>query len=762
MKEETGITSLKNIRRKYQVVRGVEVMLWTMAIIILAFFSTKLVTNGNIISGFIAGGLGSIGAYFLSQRLHLFSLTENQLAFYLNRKYPRLQESADLLLKKGDELSTLQQLQRNETMLRLQEIYPTIKLPHQAGRALIALGLSVVASILLTSFLKPSENAVEKTQRDKQILPVEKQLLPPSILASTVTVSPPVYTQKPKYSSPSFNTQLPEGSKVKWDITFKGSISMPEIIFSARDTISLIASRNKYSIEQTFTEPGFYQFTWKNPDGSIHYSDYYKLDVVKDNAPSIQIQQPAQHLELSVNDSKTVNLTADIADDYGLAGSSIVATVSKGSGEAIKFREEKLRFDSPDQISGKKVRASRILDLTAIGLEPGDELYYYIEASDNKLPRPNRTRTETYFITLEDTSSLTNSVEASLGVDLMPEYFRSQRQIIIDSEKLLREKKAIPKQRFNERSNELGYDQKVLRLRYGEFLGEEFESGVGPRGAAENNESHEDEDVRKKFGHQHDRENEHNMVEDKKSREPTHKHESGNGEKTNVLEEFVHAHDSDEEATFFVQSIKAKLKATVTIMWDAELYLRLYQPEKSLPYQYKALKLLKEISQDSRIYVHRAGFDPPPLKEDSRLTGELSEINNSRSKVQSPEKENIYPAISEAVATIEHLIDDDTITISQDVKRKLANAGREVATLELKQPGQYLKTLSWLNDLIQDKAEASERRSILMKIRSTLWKALPRKSRTPAVESGVMHELDREFLEKLKVGDRVIGDRSLD
>ena len=98
---------------------------------------------------------------------------------------------------------------------------------------------------------------------------------------------------------------------------------------------------------------------------------------------------------------------------------------------------------------------------------------------------------------------------------------------------------------------------------------------------------------------------------------------------------------------------------------------------------------------------------------------------------------------------IEQLIDDDTTIISQDTKRKLANAGREVATLELKQPGQHLKTLSWLNDLVQDKADESEKRDILIKIRSSLWKALPRESRTPSAESGVVHDLDREFLEKL-------------
>ena len=746
--KETGINHLSIITHKYKFVRGVEVLMWSMAIAVLVYFSTKLVTSTNIAAGFVAAGLGLIAAYLLSQRLHLFNLNEKRLALYLNRAYPRLQESADLLLKREDELSPLQQLQKNSTLKRIEEIYPTIRLPHQAGRASIALVLSVVASILLTSFVEPLSSYDAKTDHDYQSQPVEKQLLPPAIEASTIEVLPPTYTQTAAYTSSNFNVQFPEGSIVKWSLTFKGPVSRPAIILSARDTIPLIQDRSDYGIQQTFTESGFYQLTWQNLDGTIHYSDYYSLDVVKDTAPSIQIQRPTQHLELNVTDSRSIDLSATIADDYGLTASSIVATVSKGSGEAVKFREVILAFDTPHQFAGKKVKASRVLDLASMGLQPGDELYFYIEASDNKVPHTNKTRTETYFITLRDTSALTNSLEASLGVDLMPEYFRSQRQIIIDSEKLLREKQRIVTHRFNERSNELGYDQKVLRLRYGEFLGEEFESSIGPASRAID-ESHDNEDPRKTFGHQHDLENEHNLVEEKEQPAHTHRQETSASEKRNGLEDFVHAHDDDEQATFFVQSIKAKLKAAVTLMWDAELYLRLYQPEKSLPYQYRALKLLKEISQDSRIYVHRTGFDPPPLKEDKRLTGDLSEIRSSTSNVKIPERKNVYSAISEAIAAIEKLIDDDTITITNDMKGVLTNAGRSVATLELKQPGRYLKTLSWLNDVMQDKGDVNKRRDVLMKIRPALWKALPHESRTPAAESGVVHELDHEFLENL-------------
>jgi hypothetical protein len=333
----------------------------------------------------------------------------------------------------------------------------------------------------------------------------------------------------------------------------------------------------------------------------------------------------------------------------------------------------------------------------------------------------------------------------------MPEYFRSQRQIIIDSEKLLREKKRITKQNFNERSNELGYDQKVLRLRYGQFLGEEFESGVGPQTANEN--EREGGDITKEFGHQHDSENEHNLVEEKAIPGETHSHHQENslpGQAKNPLEEFVHAHDSDEEASFFVQSIKAKLKAAVTIMWDAELYLRLYQPEKSLPYQYQALKLLKEISQDSRIYVHRTGFDPPPLKEDKRLTGDLSEIRTSASNVLSTGEEDLYPSIRTSLAIIEQLVADDSIHFSENTKEVLSKAGHELATLALTQPAKFLTTLSSLKQIIQDEVKPRDRKKILIKIRSDMWKALPYESLSPRMPSGTLHELDKVFLESLE------------
>ncbi|HYI78555.1 MAG TPA: hypothetical protein VEW65_13115, partial [Chryseolinea sp.] len=378
--------------------------------------------------------------------------------------------------------------------------------------------------------------------------------------------------------------------------------------------------------------------------------------------------------------------------------------------------------------------------------QPGDELYFHIAVEDNKTPAPNYTRTETYFIELQDTSSVVFSTDAGLGVDLMPEYFRSQRQIIIDSEKLLREKKRITKENFNGRSNDLAHDQKVLRLRYGEFLGEEFQSSIGPQSPITEEQA---EDVEKTFGHSHDSENEHNHVEEKDpSNNPS---KSAGDKKSSTLDDFVHAHDGEQEATFFIQSIKAKLKAAVTIMWDAELYLRLYQPEKSLPYQYKALKLLKEISQDSRIYVHRTGFDPPPLKEEQRLTGDLNDIQNSTTN-ERREVGKQYPNIRVALSEIEKLLQQTSVALTPEIKDVLTRAGQELGVIALQKPGSHLQTLSLLNAVIHERSSEPKKNS-LIKIRESFWKILPREPMTPQARSIGTHDLDLQFLKNLELSN---------
>ncbi len=738
---------INQLKNRYLLFRWIEICLLSASCILIAWLVSMMFTNFLIFKLVFSFGIGLAIAVWRVLSYRLFSFSKQKFITYLNSHYPQLEESADLFLIEHDSLSGLQQLQAQRVTQRFDSLYPEIKIPNAIPQSTGIFVISLVGYILLASFvtpLFPTKNKKLTIDVSKVNPTVEKGAV--TVNNIVITVTPPAYTKSRSTESISTDIKVPEGSNVLWSVQFSDSIKTANLLLAGNDSVNFIAKKNSYQANLFISTPSFYQLQWN--DGKLHTSDYFKIEVIKDESPKISITSLSQFTKVSFVDQLTLPLKATLSDDYGLTNASIIATVSKGSGESVKFREEKLRFENPINISGKQVTASRTFNVSKLGMEPGDELYFYVEAWDNKTPTPNYSRTETFFIALQDTTKQETVEDEGLGVDLMPEYFRSQRQIIIDTEKLLKERKKKSVHEFKSTSNELGYDQKVLRLKYGQFLGEEFVGQIGPA-SVEVYTDERTEDVAAKFGHVHDKENEHNLLADKKE-SPTHSHESEKkGEEENPLEAFAHNHDSGEEATFFVQSVRAKLKAALAVMWDAELYLRLYEPAKSLPYQYTALKLLKEISNDSRIYVHRTGFDPPPLKEEKRLTADLSEIKNASNKTVKA-KDELYQEIRKALTLVELLLSEQSNLLTAQNKNQFRKAAQELAVVAVEQPARYLRGLSILKKLIDNKTTKKEVNLLLSAIRPILSSVLPSEPASPSKNKITVHALDQQFLKSLE------------
>jgi hypothetical protein len=748
---------LGRLKLRYKALRLAEIGFLAGGAVLLTLALSTLFSpvSGVSVAGSIVAGVAVFAIRF--KCYHLGSLTNVMLTGYLNRTYPQLRQSADLLMMNDNSLTSVARLQKRLIIEEFNKLYPQIKVPQQVPQAFGIFTSCVVAYVVLSSFLS-SNLGGKRTPELKNATTTQSvtDTVSATLKGIQTRIDPPAYTGV-KPATGAHDVNAPEGSTVTWQIQFSKEIENAKIIFSGRDSIALTRqSAGVYSIKKNLTESGFYQVQWKEKSKS-HTTDYYKIELVPDEPPKVSIDNLNQFTKLTLHDDLSVQVTSTLADDYGLKDADIVATVSKGSGESVKFREEKLRFITPEKISGKGVHARTVLDLKKLGLEPGDEIYFYVEAFDNKSPLANRNRTETFFIALQDTTSEIVATDDGLGVDLMPEYFRSQRQIIIDTEKLLRDRKKMSKHDFNSTSNELGYDEKVLRLKYGQFMGEEAESGIALAVNPQEEDDGDDEDPAKKYGHAHDTKNEHNLLEEKKENQPgrpdSHRDHDGivkdPNAKEDPLEAFIHKHDDSEEATFFIQSVKAKLKAALSIMWDAELHLRLYDPAKSLPYQYKVLNLLKEISNDSRIYVHRTGFDPAPLKEERRLTADLSEIRNFTDRNTTSDLTQ-FRHIRTALAVTEQMIAAHDFHLTEARREIFKLAGQELAALTIEQPVTHLKGLSLLKILFEQNLSADEMPMALKAVRSSLWKALPNGNIAPAAQPAQPHKLDEAFIRQLE------------
>ncbi len=120
------------------------------------------------------------------------------------------------------------------------------------------------------------------------------------------------------------------------------------------------------------------------------------------------------------------------------------------------------------------------------------------------------------------------------------------------------------------------------------------------------------------------------------------------------MEQYVHAHDDGEVNTFHEQSTRSLLKMALEQMWQSELHLRLYEPEKALPFENKALEYLKTAQQKARTYVKKSGFDPPPLKvKENRLTGELDKINPRYQQERRYEQEQLAVQVGRVLGYLE-------------------------------------------------------------------------------------------------------------
>jgi hypothetical protein len=481
----------------------------------------------------------------------------------------------------------------------------------------------------------------------------------PGIASVSISISAPAYTHKPERTQNHFDLRAEAGASVRWEINTTATVPALQLIFNDTSSISLHAENNehtRWSVTKQITHPGFYQLKWQDK-----LSQLFQLELIPDEPPLISIQTPASYTVIDYGEPEKLPLRVTVRDDYGVQDAYIAATIASGSGEAVKFNEQKINFSNSFAGNQPAYDLGKTIDLAALGMHPGDELYFYIKAKDN---HNQESRSDMYIVSLPDTAQLMNLEGIVLPMDLRPEYFRSQRQIIIETEQLLREKDTISLQSFKDRSNELGIDQKVLRLRYGKFLGEESEEGVKDSG--------------------HDQ-----TVQGPK--------DFGNAQK--VLDQFTDKHDNAEDASFFEPEIKKQLKATLTEMWNAELQLRTFKPREALPYEYKALRLLKDLQQKSRAYVAKTGIKTTPLDPGKRLTGDLSKIRTGITERNWQRPSDSADGIRMAIAILDHL--KTTSVINEAPLAVLQEASSQLSREAAARPSVYLNAYQALKRILQ-------------------------------------------------------------
>lgn len=611
---------LEKLQRRWVVLTATRVLLFSVA---LALFTSVLSTyffNTGLIVFFIVLIMSLVILSFFNK---YWQLSLQQVASFVDRKFPEVEDSSSLLLVSPADLSALQRLQAE----KINQVLSSQKLPvepvYQLRIPLVMVALSILFFMLFPKLSK-TEQAFEHPVNASTERKVVKELVPAKIEEYTITIVPPAYTEKKTRQQEQFTLNAEAGSNVSWKLQTSEPVDDVRFIWNDKESFKLEKADQtgkSWTFHKVLLQPGFYQVML---DGKK--SDFYQVELIQDQPVAIKIHHPEQHSTIDFGQPHRVDLQVLMTDDYGISHAAIYATTASGKGEAVSFKEHKLSFNTAIN-NQRSLNLKQQLSLANLGMKPGDELYFYINATDN---HGQQSRSDMYFVSIQDTAALMSMAGIDNGVNLVPEYFRSQRQIIIDTEKLLRERSSISDADFKKRSNELGIDQKMLRLRYGKFLGEEEETNIGGKG--DEHEAHGADD-----GHGHE----------------AHEAAPTYGDVQGLMDQYAHKHDQAEDATFFEPELKAQLKATLNEMWSAELQLRTYDPQKALPFEYKALRLLKDLQQKSRAYVAKTVVKTSPLKAEKRLTGELTEIQQTTAKSNNTGAKDKLSELSASLSLLE-------------------------------------------------------------------------------------------------------------
>ncbi len=663
MREVNGKHIIQSLQRKWNRQLLVAHLLFAVAATIFLFaVAVKTVGVNWIIFGMMA-----ILFLVVMYVLYLKKIGEQDVARFLNYTFPQLQESTHLFLQPYDSLNGLEKLQLNKVAQALNEnipVPPSIKKRFTTAVFLLLAALLLAVMLFFipvqpvhSSSTNTTSGPAVNTRKPERKLAVIKQV--------TITITPPSYTGSKQRTQDVFNLVAEQKAAVAWDITTTQRAAEVTFVFNDKSVLKLKPANKEgtqWTAGTTIRQPGFYQVSIDK-----QLSELYKIEMIRDEAPVITVQSPKPNTLVDFGEPKKVVVKVSVADDYGIAAASLQATTASGSGEAVKFKEVQLPFSGFSR-GRQQNQLQKVLDLPALGMQAGDELYFYIKAKDNN---NQEKRSDVYIVRLADTAQLMSMSGLVSGVDVKPEFFRSERQIIIETEQLLKDKDTMSVEDFNKKSSDLGIDQKLLRLRYGKFLGEENETDIGG-------------------DHDH--------------AEGEHHEASTFGNEKEIIDQYSHKHDIAEDATFFDDATKKQLKATLDEMWKAELQLRTYQPQAALPFEYKALRLLKDLQQKTRSYVAKTGVKTTPLSPGKRLTGELGSITQPVTTATAKQKDSSLLVLRKAIGILEGLRSGEPVQLAN--MEIVAQAGTQLSAKAASNPAVYLPAYGALIRILE-KSEKS-------------------------------------------------------
>ncbi|MDF1743256.1 MAG: hypothetical protein P1V19_06145, partial [Gimesia sp.] len=225
-----------------------------------------------------------------------------------------------------------------------------------------------------------------------------KVIQPPSATVHSVRYEYPQYMGISDVEQPGGAIDAWEGTNVSINASTNLPITSFEVLFSDKeDSTSLL---EEYKVEKTIknnsitaswklnlradgSSPQFYQIKCRNEAGQTTLSPtVYPLMIRPDLSPEITLLSPKQDLKMPANGIVPISVMAEDPD-------------FKIRYLDLRVEKDQIRMIDKSLFEGaeKRVSLNHDFSLEPLRLSPGDTIYFWVEARDNKRPSGNRKNT---------------------------------------------------------------------------------------------------------------------------------------------------------------------------------------------------------------------------------------------------------------------------------------------------------------------------------------------------------------------------------
>jgi len=293
------------------------------------------------------------------------------------------------------------------------------------------------------------------------------------------------------------------------------------------------------------------------------------VEPAADAPPVVTLLSPAHDSVLRAA-AGHIALSADVADDFGIASAAFEYIVSSGEGETFTFRSGTLGAARP---SARRASIGASLALESLELHPGDVVHLRAVARDaNDVSGPGIGASETRTIRIARRDEYDSvAVEAAAPSDADKSVI-SERILIVLAETLDKARPTLARDSLVSESRSIATDQKRLRRTVGEIV---F-TRLG--GASGEEHTGEDSPARAK------------SMQDMLARADSATNRSidpidfGGGESP-------------------VVAVNTPLLEAYNAMWDASTELEIAEPGRALPHMRRALAAIQRARAAERVYL---------------------------------------------------------------------------------------------------------------------------------------------------------------